>query len=518
MSTITTELPFKGVMTSFIGGRAENQDTCGSTETSRGLLVVVCDGMGGGPAGKTASSLAVATIFAYFQNTDALSEEEKTADDATFLRAAVCKANKALRDKIAEVPACDGMGTTVVAVLLKDGKATIAHVGDSRVYQLRKRKFVFRTADHSLVAEMVRSGKLNEEQARTSANSNIITRALGVKDEVEVDIDSETYQKGDRFVLCTDGVWGSMPQNDLVKMFTEDKSIDTTVSKVNTAVENAGRDKGGKHDNYTQIIVDCLGETPAATDGEADKSIAPVDARKQRVKRLIFVFALLAVVIAWGAFYFVNNPIGTDEEKPINTETPAPEDTTKKEEKANPDEGAKQIEGTQEVKEEMKKEDGAAETKETGKGTDGVQTDTNGSPAASAILEQTENVKTDASNPQEVAPKESTDTANTVIGKLNGVVESLNNLSNEFKAGKSVEEMEPQIKEVKECLISLQTGYWNFFNEDERMLLFSKRKVNKKYGALSAMDDTKLNEGGALEIILGEVNDAIKSIKERKNK
>lgn len=506
MSTITTELPFKGVMTSFIGGRAENQDTCGSTETSRGLLVVVCDGMGGGPAGKTASSLAVATIFAYFQNTE-LSEEEKTADDATFLRAAVCKANKALRDKIAEAPACDGMGTTVVAVLLKDGKATIAHVGDSRVYQLRKRKFVFRTADHSLVAEMVRSGKLNEEQARTSANSNIITRALGVKDEVEVDIDSETYQKGDRFVLCTDGVWGSMPQNDLVKMFTEDKSIDTTVSKVNAAVENAGRDKGGKHDNYTQIIVDCLGETSAAADGEADKSDTPTDARKQRMKRLIFVFALLAVVVAWGAFYFINHPIGTDEEK---QETAAPKDSTDKEQKATPD--VEQVEGTQDVKKEAASMDNTV-----GEVNVAASTEEFKPSETPAVQAQPEKDKAEETTTQEVAPKAPTDTATVVIQQLNGVVEKLNNLTSEFGKGKSVGDMKSQIEDVKELLKSLKTGYWNFFNDNERMLLFSKSKVNKKYGVLSAMDDTKLNEGGALEIIIGEVNDAIKSIKERKN-
>ncbi len=511
MSTITTELPFKGVMTSFIGGRAENQDTCGSTETSRGLLVVVCDGMGGGPAGKTASSLAVATIFAYFQNTDTLSEEEKTADDATFLRTAVCKANKALRDKIAEVPACDGMGTTVVAVLLKDGKATIAHVGDSRVYQLRKRKFVFRTADHSLVAEMVRSGKLNEEQARTSANSNIITRALGVKDEVEVDIDSENYQKGDRFVLCTDGVWGSMPQNDLVKMFTEDKSIDTTVPKVNSAVENAGRDKGGKHDNYTQIIVDCLGETPAGADGEAEKPETPTDARKQRMKRLIFVFALLAVVIAWGAFYFAHNPIGGNDEK---TETSAPKDSSDNKEKVTTEEDSKKVEGTQDVKEEVKKEESTPETKVVGNDVAATQAAKPESPEATAAqTSKSEDGKAEVANP---TPKESTDTATTVLGKLNGVVENLNNLSSEFGNGKSVEEMKHQIDEVKGSLESLRTGYWNFFEEGERMLLFTKSK--ERYGALQAMSDKNLNKGGAIEIILKEVNDAIKSIKERKNK
>lgn len=507
MSTITTELPFKGVMTSFIGGRAENQDTCGSTETSRGLLVVVCDGMGGGPAGKTASSLAVATIFAYFQNTDALSEEEKTADDATFLRTAVCKANKALRDKIAEVPACDGMGTTVVAVLLKDGKATIAHVGDSRVYQLRKRKFVFRTADHSLVAEMVRSGKLNEEQARTSANSNIITRALGVKDEVEVDIDSETYQKGDRFVLCTDGVWGSMPQNDLVKMFTEDKSIDTTVSKVNSAVENAGRDKGGKHDNYTQIIVDCLGETPAGADGEAEKPETPTDARKQRMKRLIFVFALLAVVIAWGAFYFAHNPIGGNDEK---TETSAPKDSSKN--KADSIPGT----GTLSMEKDMNDKDNTSTTPQSTEkspvGTNEVNIESPEKSAAQAQLPEKANIE--ETKTQEVALKEPTDSAK-VVEQLNVIVGKLEQLNSEFKNDKSktVKDMEPLIKEVKNLLESLKTDYWNFFNENERMLLFTKSE--EKNGALPGMQDKNLNRNSALDIIINEVNDAIESIKKR---
>lgn len=503
MSTITTELPFKGVMTSFIGGRAENQDTCGSTETSRGLLVVVCDGMGGGPAGKTASSLAVATIFAYFQNADALSEEEKTADDATFLRTAVCKANKALRDKIAEVPACDGMGTTVVAVLLKDGKATIAHVGDSRVYQLRKRKFVFRTADHSLVAEMVRSGKLNEEQARTSANSNIITRALGVKDEVEVDIDSETYQKGDRFVLCTDGVWGSMPQNDLVKMFTEDKSIDTTVSKVNSAVENAGRDKGGKHDNYTQIIVDCLGETPAGADGEAEKPETPTDARKQRMKRLIFVFALLAVVIAWGAFYFVNNPIGKDEEKPINTETPAPEDTTKNKKDSIPEAGTP-IEET-----DVNGKDNTSANTQSAQKASVSSTEANAKSPESVIA------KSDETKTQEVAPKEPTDSATKVLEQLDAILAGLNDLSSEFKNEKRDKNKESEIiGNVKDLLQSLNDNYNSFFNDKEKEFLFAEKKGDN--GALPAMKHKYFNSAD-LKIILPKVNDAIQSIKERKN-
>lgn len=255
MNIISTKLPFKGVMTSFIGGRKENQDTCGYSETPRGLLLVVCDGMGGGPGGKTASSIAAATIIGYIKQVQSLSDNS-AINNETLVRDAVIAANKALRDKIIETPELNGMGTTVTALLLSAESATVAHVGDSRIYQLRQRKIVFRTADHSRVGEMVQAGVLTEEQARLSAISNLITRALGIGDEVNVDVCEIPYQRGDRFVLCTDGVWGSMPQDDLVRSFCDNNAIENTAEILNLKVEQAGRDKGGHHDNYTMIMVD----------------------------------------------------------------------------------------------------------------------------------------------------------------------------------------------------------------------------------------------------------------------
>ena len=255
MNIISTKLPFKGVMTSFIGGRKENQDTCGYSETPRGLLLVVCDGMGGGPGGKTASSIAAATIIGYIKQVQSL-PDNSAINNETLVRDAVIAANKALRDKIIETPELNGMGTTVTALLLSAESATVAHVGDSRIYQLRQRKIVFRTADHSRVGEMVQAGVLTEEQARLSAISNLITRALGIGDEVNVDVCEIPYQRGDRFVLCTDGVWGSMPQDDLVRSFCDNNAIENTAEILNLKVEQAGRDKGGHHDNYTMIMVD----------------------------------------------------------------------------------------------------------------------------------------------------------------------------------------------------------------------------------------------------------------------
>lgn len=276
MERIKTELPYIGVMSSEIGGRKENQDTCGYAETGKGLLLVVCDGMGGGPAGKTASMIATSAIIDYVnnahenhtRNAEGSDADKKTPEkgtdtsgkecpNATLLADAVIGANAEMRHRIQQDPSLAGMGTTVAAVLIDKNCAVIAHVGDSRIYQIRDNKIVFRTADHSRVGEMVRAGALTEEQARLSAYSNIITRALGTSDTVDVEIDVRPYEKNDRFILCTDGIWGAMPQNQLVRMFVQNpRSLEGTMDVLNMEVEKAGREKGNKHDNYSAIILE----------------------------------------------------------------------------------------------------------------------------------------------------------------------------------------------------------------------------------------------------------------------
>lgn len=251
IDNIITSLPYSGAMSSNIGGRRENQDSCDVAAAGNCIIVTVCDGMGGGPGGKTASSLAVGSIIGYVKEN--LNDD---SDKPKVLRDAIVYANEVLRNKIMEEPELDGMGTTVTAVILSPDDATIAHVGDSRVYQMRGSHMVFRTADHSKVGELVRKGDLTEEQARLSSFSNIITRALGVGDTVEVDIKIRPYEKGDRFILCTDGVWGAMPQKELLKEFSKLKSLEGTLDQINIEVEKAGRQKGGGHDNYTAIIIE----------------------------------------------------------------------------------------------------------------------------------------------------------------------------------------------------------------------------------------------------------------------
>lgn len=252
---------YSAVRSTHIGGRNENQDSYGWMTLPGAFLVVVCDGMGGGPGGKTASSVAVRAIGEYIHTRwdapDAYGVKG-SAQPGKCLRSAVEYANAELRRFISCYPDFNRMGTTVTAVIFDNRQATIAHVGDSRIYQLRGRRMVYRSADHSKVADMVRAGTLTEEQARLSAYSNIITRALGVADRVEVDIDIRPYEKNDRFVLCSDGIWGAKEQKQLIKLLTESDSLRGTLDAVNAEVEAEGQGHGNHHDNYTAIIVQTL--------------------------------------------------------------------------------------------------------------------------------------------------------------------------------------------------------------------------------------------------------------------
>lgn len=234
-----------------IGGRPENQDNFGWRDTNMGYLVTVCDGMGGGPGGKTASDIAVNEIIA------GISEANEDEAIPNIIIKAIRRANMAIIEAGNEKPELKGMGSTATVLLITEYSAFIAHVGDSRVYQFRGGKKVFRTFDHSMVFEMVSQGVITEEQARLSAQSNIITRALGVKPDVEVDIQEVAYEKGDRFMLCSDGIHGSMPEKELTKMVTNKSSkLGKITDDIATYVDNLGRTAGGGHDNLTLAIIE----------------------------------------------------------------------------------------------------------------------------------------------------------------------------------------------------------------------------------------------------------------------
>ena len=251
MSLITLNFPCTCAADSKTGGRNENQDSYGACDTTYGSLVVVCDGMGGGPGGKTASTLAVQAIkYAITE----IRHENKTR--AEILHDAINYANDVLLSKQAEFPELRGMGTTCAVLLINKDSAIVAHVGDSRVYRIRDKQKSFRTKDHSKVGEMVRRGLLTEEQARLSAESNIITKALGRSNVSEPEIEEIGFENGDRFVLCSDGIWGTMPEAELIKRCSEKKNVEALVETITIYVDTLGSSLGGHHDNLTLAILE----------------------------------------------------------------------------------------------------------------------------------------------------------------------------------------------------------------------------------------------------------------------
>lgn len=232
------------------GGRPENQDDFAFSDTPLGFLVVVCDGMGGGPGGKTASSVAKAEIVRSLMH----ATSQMSISEALCQAAAA--ADSALKAYIARDQRLAGMGSTFVAILIRQSSAIIAHAGDSRCYRLHRGRMVFRTHDHSLVGELVRKRSLTEEQARTSPQSNLITRGLGSVSNTQPDVDIVPYCQGDRFVLCTDGVWGIMEQSQLLSRFREMKNLSTDVLRMADEIDRIGFGQGGHHDNHTFVVID----------------------------------------------------------------------------------------------------------------------------------------------------------------------------------------------------------------------------------------------------------------------
>ncbi len=232
------------------GGRAENQDTAAWNDTPLGFFVTVCDGMGGGPGGKTASMLAADAI------SKTLLATTGTENRVEIVRQAVHNANATIYAAMDADPKLRGMGSTATVLLINRYSAVVAHVGDSRVYQLRGGRKVFRTYDHSWVFEQVKQGTLTEEQARNSSQSNIITRALGHTADLVVDVVELPYLKGDRFMLCSDGIWGMFPEPDIIRDAATTRSLAGAVEQLVIHVDEEGVRTGNTHDNLTVAIAE----------------------------------------------------------------------------------------------------------------------------------------------------------------------------------------------------------------------------------------------------------------------
>ncbi|GER86809.1 hypothetical protein KDW_09710 [Dictyobacter vulcani] len=208
----------------------------------KGALFIVADGMGGHAAGEVASEIAVDTVSnVYYQ--------DETDDIPLSLMNAIKRANALIHQRAAENMMRSGMGTTCVAAVLRGGVAYVANVGDSRAYMVRQGHVKQVSQDHSWVEDQVRAGLLTKEQARSHAQRNVITRALGTQAEVEVDVFTEILEDGDNFVLCSDGLSGPVSEEDLLAIVNKYLPQESVYHLVERANENGGPD------NITAIVV-----------------------------------------------------------------------------------------------------------------------------------------------------------------------------------------------------------------------------------------------------------------------
>ena len=234
-------------------------------------LFAIADGMGGAQAGELASSLAAGAVR---------EDEAAAGSGERRVTELIQEANRRVYERSSQDAAASGMGTTMTVAFVGDANVAFGHVGDSRAYLIRDGKLEQLTEDHSLVAELVRSGKLSPEEAETHPQRSVITRALGTDPDVDVDTFSIETAPGDLFMLCSDGLT-SMVEDDVI-LQTIEKNRDNLQTAAKALIRAAN--KGGGEDNITVVFFEIgedvgepLEETaqyPALTadgDGELDE-------------------------------------------------------------------------------------------------------------------------------------------------------------------------------------------------------------------------------------------------------
>jgi serine/threonine protein phosphatase PrpC len=215
-------------------------------------IFAIADGMGGAKAGEVAAALAA----------DALRGEGGSGEDT--LVTLIQEANRRVYERAAEDAAKSGMGTTMTVALLEDSRVRIGHVGDSRAYLIRNGELSQLTDDHSLVGELVRSGKLAPEDADTHPQRSVITRVLGTDPDVDVDTITIETRSGDLFLLCSDGLYSMVGNDRILELVERNRRDLDAAAKALVAAAN----KGGGDDNITVVAFEIVPEGEAAPAAE----------------------------------------------------------------------------------------------------------------------------------------------------------------------------------------------------------------------------------------------------------
>jgi serine/threonine protein phosphatase PrpC len=273
-------------------------------------LFAVADGMGGARAGELASQIAVEAMRA-----------EADSDGEERVANLIREANRRVFVRSHEDAAVSGMGTTMTAAFVEDdGTVTIGHVGDSRAYRLRGDRLEQLTDDHSLVAELVRSGRLSAEEAEGHPQRSVITRAVGTDPEVNVDVFTVPGEPGDLFLICSDGLTDMVDDDEIQRVLSEGRGdLEATARElVGRANERGGEDnitvvffelEEGEpiaDDEDTLTEADGVPVVSIAEDGDGPQALPTaqeqVDAAARRVLIILGVVALVAVAVALALF------------------------------------------------------------------------------------------------------------------------------------------------------------------------------------------------------------------------
>ena len=274
--------------------RKENQDNMMSLDKEHFKLFVVADGMGGVSGGKLASSIAVSSIKSTFDG--------KRKNLFNSLKHSIAQANRDIHNQASKNSEnYKGMGTTVAALAIKNNKAFVAHVGDSRVYLYRKDSLKRLTKDHSKLQSMIDSGDIDQNDANNHSEANIITRALGINLSVNIEVPDKTIhiQKDDIFLLCSDGLCGKVSDESIKETLGIGNSVDDTCEQLLNKALDAGGD-----DNITiQVIkveaLDITNKIPQKNNQESGAIIS-------WIKNNLFSFLLILLA---GFFIFNYSPI-----------------------------------------------------------------------------------------------------------------------------------------------------------------------------------------------------------------
>jgi PPM family protein phosphatase len=230
--------------------RSMNQDSYLIVRIDDAVLAVVCDGIGGARAGDVASSVSCKIMDELFVNKELFSDKD---DVKTWLKSAIAQVNQHIVALSRNVEDYQGMGTTMVAVVFSAYGMIGANVGDSRIYGINQ-EFSQLSDDHSLVNELVKLGKVRKEDANRHPNRNMLTNAIGIGIQIDIDI-FEIIDQYDTILLCSDGLHGYVDETDIHHTIQSDSDLD---EKVHTLINMAN--SAGGYDNTTVILLDLRGD------------------------------------------------------------------------------------------------------------------------------------------------------------------------------------------------------------------------------------------------------------------